>query len=116
MGNCTENFDGSASLPAGWVATNAAGPPPLWAISTTIPIRAPNDAFVSDTSVISDKRLDTRPIVIGAGPAVLSFRNFYDFEYDPPPAEVFWDGGVLEVSINGGPFVDVINPASGEVL
>jgi hypothetical protein len=113
VGNCTENFDGGSSLPAGWTATNAAGPPPLWAISTTNPDTAPNDAFVSDTSVISDKRLDTRPIVIGAGPAQLSFRNNYDFEYDPPPAEVFWDGGVLEVSINGGPFLDVIDPAIG---
>ncbi|HWM26693.1 MAG TPA: hypothetical protein VNP98_17890 [Chthoniobacterales bacterium] len=112
-GNCTENFDGGSSLPAGWVATNDQGPPPLWAISTVNPDTPPNDAFVSDTSVISDKRLDTRPIVIGVGPAQLSFRNFYDFEYDPPPAEVFWDGGVLEVSINGGPFLDIIDPAIG---
>jgi hypothetical protein len=112
-GNCTENFDGGSTLPAGWMATNAAGPPPLWAISTTNPDTPPNAAFVSDTSVISDKRLDTRPIVIGAGPAQLTFRNNYDFEYDPPPAEVFWDGGVLEVSINGGPFLDIIDPAIG---
>ena len=110
---CTENFDGGAALPAGWSATNAVGPPPLWAISTINPDTAPNDAFVSDTSVISDKRLDTKPILIGAGPAQLIFRNNYDFEYDPPPAEVFWDGGVLEVSINGGPFLDIIDPAIG---
>jgi hypothetical protein len=114
-GPCIENFDGvpAPALPAGWAAKNAAGSPPLWVTSPTLPDTAPNSAVVKAPAVISDKRLYTRPIVIGAGPAQLSFRNNYDFQYDPPPAEVFWDGGVLEVSINGGPFLDIINPSIG---
>ena len=56
-----ENFDGVAApaLPAGWVATNASGPAPLWVTSTTTPDTAPNDAFVDDPAVVSDKDLDT---------------------------------------------------------
>jgi hypothetical protein len=41
---------------------------------------------------------------------VLTFRNNFRTEYAPG---VFWDGFVLEVSINGGPFLDVTDPAVG---
>ncbi len=85
----------------------ADGPPPGWAISTTSSDSAPNNAFLSDTAVISDKRLDSRPIAISSASASISFRNNYDFEFS---MGTFWDGGVLEVSINGGAFVDVIHP------
>ena len=71
----------------GGSATIADGPPPLWAISTTSSDSAPNNAFVSDTAVISDKRLDSRPIVISSAAAQISFRNNYDFEFS--------DGDVL---------------------
>src|SRR5204863_8968565 len=57
--NCArflENFDGvtAPALPVGWVAANAAGPPPLWITSPTSPDTMPNDAFVDDPAVISD--------------------------------------------------------------
>ena len=100
----------SSSLPAGWVATNDQGPPPLWAISTTSSDTAPNNAFVSDTAVISDKRLDSRAIAISSAAAQISFRNNYDFEFSDG---TYWDGGVLEASINGGPFVDITHPSVG---
>ncbi|HEV2842222.1 MAG TPA: hypothetical protein VGW39_12930, partial [Chthoniobacterales bacterium] len=109
-GPCLENFDASSSLPAGWVATNDQGPPPLWAISTTSSDTAPNNAFVSDTAVISDKRLDSRAIAISSAAAQISFRNNYDFEFSDG---TYWDGGVLEASINGGPFVDITHPSVG---
>lgn len=40
----------------------------------------------------------------------MSFRNRFDSEFDPT---TFWDGGVLEISIDGGPFLDVTDPAIG---
>ena len=46
----------------------------------------------------------------------MSFRNNYSTEHDPPPAEVFWDGYVLEVStpnISGGDFLDITDPHVG---
>ena len=103
------------ALPSGWTATLVTGDPPTWATSTTTPDSAPNAAFVNDQDGISDKTLDSRNIVI-SGASVISFRNNYNTEYDPPPAEVFWDGYVLEVSINGGAFNDFTDPAVGGSL
>ena len=59
-------------------------------------------AFVNDQDGISDKEMNSRNIMINSASSVMSFRNNYDTEYDPPPAEVFWDGYVLEISTNGG--------------
>jgi hypothetical protein len=124
-GPCTENFDGVAApaLPAGWVATLVTGDPPTWETSTTAPDSAPNDAFAPDQDGISDKSLDSRNITINSASSVLNFRNNFNTEHDPPPAEVFWDGYVLEVSVAGGAFQDIIDaggvftagPYTGEI-
>jgi hypothetical protein len=98
------------------VATLVTGDPPTWVTSTTTPDTAPNDAFVPNQDGISDKTLDSRNITINSAAAQLSFRNNFNTEHDPPPAEVFWDGYVLEVSINGGPFNDVTDPGVGGVF
>jgi hypothetical protein len=111
---CTENFDGVTppALPAGWTATIVLGPPPNWATSATNPDTAPNDAFLTDTAVPSDKVLD-RTVVINSASPVLSFRNNFDTEFSDG---TYWDGGVLEISspnINGGDFLDVTDGAIG---
>ena len=102
------------ALPAGWVASNPInGDGVLWVTSTVTPDSAPNDAFIPDQNGISDKVLDSRDIIITSDSAVMTFRNSFNTEHDPPPTEVFWDGGVLEVSspnINGGTFTDVTDP------
>ncbi|QUV96370.1 S8 family serine peptidase [Chloracidobacterium aggregatum] len=99
----TQNFDTVTppALPAGWTATNASGPSPLWVTSNVTPDTAPNCAFVDNPAVVSDKRLDTPPINLTTNQARLTFRNFYN-------TENLWDGGVLEISINGGPFQDIL--------
>jgi hypothetical protein len=98
-----ENFDGVAApaLPAGWVAANAAGAAPLWVTSAAAPDTAPNDAFVDDPAGIADKRLDSPPIAIATASAQLTFRNSYVLENA-------FDGGVLEISIGGGAFADIL--------
>ena len=96
-------------MPAGWVASNAVGGPPLWVTSSTTPDTAPNDAFIDDPAVVTDKRLDTPNIAISSAAARVSFRNFFFLEST-------FDGGVLEVSspnINGGTFTDITNTAVG---
>ncbi len=109
-------FDGvtAPALPAGWMATNPnIGDGILWTTSTVTPDSATNHAFVADQDGVSDKVLDTRPIIITSGTARLSFRNNYDMETDPFGD---YDGGVLEVSspnINGGVYTDILNPAVG---
>ncbi|MGQ9898139.1 MAG: S8 family serine peptidase [Acidobacteriota bacterium] len=99
----TQNFDAVTppALPAGWTATNASGPAPLWVTSNVTPDTAPNCAFVDNPAVVSDKRLDTPPITLTTGQAQLTFRNSYNLENN-------FDGGVLEISINGGPFQDIL--------
>ncbi len=104
----TENFDGVTppALPAGWMAANASGPAPLWVTSnsgTPAPPAdtAPNAAFVDDPNVVSDKRLDSPSIPITSSSAQVTFRNNYALENT-------FDGGVLEISIGGGAFTDIV--------
>lgn len=110
----SENFDSvtAPALPAGWVATNATGPAPLWVTSTNGPDTAPNAAFIDCPSVVSDKRLDSPTIAISSTSGQLSFRHSYRFT----DSGSGFDGGVLEVSspnINAGAFTDVTNAAVG---
>jgi hypothetical protein len=71
---------------------------------------APNNAFVPDQDGESDKTLDTRNILVNSGTAQVTFRNNYNTEHDLPPAEVFWDGYVMEVTTNGGgTWTDIID-------
>ncbi len=100
----SENFDGVAApaLPAGWVATVAAGlSTNNWRTVTTTPDTAPNTAFVPDPSTVHDVRLDSPVIAIQSSSARLTFRNNF-------VTEAGFDGGVLEISIGGGPFVDIL--------
>ncbi len=102
---CAENFDGAPgpALPAGWSAstpTTCAGSTP-WVKTSTVSSSAPNSAFSNDPACISDELLDSRVFPIVSPTAQLSFRNSYDLETG-------FDGMVLEVSIGGGPFTDII--------
>jgi len=109
---CVQNFDSvtAPALPPGWSAGIASGNPPTWETSTATPDTAPNDVFVPDQDGISEKFLQSPPFPIISPTAVLSFRNNFNTEHDPPPAEVFWDGYVLEVSTdNGATYNDIID-------
>jgi uncharacterized repeat protein (TIGR01451 family) len=104
----SENFDGvtAPALPAGWTATNATGPAPLWTTSSSgnpapAADSAPNAAFVDDPATISDKRLDSPTIPIASANAQLTFRQNRNLESG-------FDGGVLEISIDGGAFADIV--------
>lgn len=102
-----EDFDGmtAPALPYGWVATNAQGPDPAWATSTARSLTAPNSAYVDDPNAVSDKRLYSPPIYIATNQAELRFADIRSFAYGDSLS--FIDGGVLEISIDGGPFVDI---------
>ena len=102
----SQNFDGvvAPALPAGWVATNVSGPAPLWVTSSTgvlLPVPSlPNSLFIDDPAVVSDKQIVTPSFTPGAGARVSFANNFL--------LESTFDGGVLEISINGGAFQDII--------
>jgi len=112
-----ENFDGVTrpALPVGWLATNAQGPPPLWVTSNSgMPSppanTPPNAAFIDDPAVISDKRLDSLSLSFFEGCCVqLTFRHNFNLEASPNDPNVGFDGGVLELSTDGGnTFQDIL--------
>ena len=105
------------ALPAHWAATNPdPGDGTLWVTTTTSSDSAPNNAFIADQDGVSDKVLDRTGVTITSAAAVLTFRNSFNTEHDPPPAEIFWDGYVLEISspnISGGAFLVVTDSHVG---
>ncbi|MBP7867391.1 MAG: hypothetical protein KA419_15770 [Acidobacteria bacterium] len=99
----TESFDGvtAPTLPAGWTATVTSGTA-TWATATTAYNTSPNAAFVVDAAVVTDTQLTTPTITITSADNKLTFWHKYAFEGSN------WDGGVLEISVNGGAWTDIV--------
>jgi len=115
-----QNFDGVTvpNLPAGWVATNSAGPAPLWTTSNGgLPAPAADTGsialYVDDPSVVSDKRIETPAFTYHSG-AKLSFRQNFDLE--EATSVTAYDAGVLEIQINGGGYQDIIDAGGSFVM
>jgi hypothetical protein len=119
----SENFDTVTppALPADWLATNALGPPPLWITSNSgVPTppadTPPNAAFIDDPAVLSDKRLDSPSIFFAeACCAQLTFRH--NFNLEAADSNIGLDGGVLEISTDGGnTFQDIVAAGGSFVM
>ena len=110
MTTLEQNFDSVAApaMPAGWTATPVSGGI-NFVTSTTTPDSAPNSAFALDpTTVGGGTDLTSPAIPINTSAATVTFRHRYD-------VEAGWDGSVLEVSIAGGAFQDILT-AGGTFL
>ncbi len=98
-----QNFDSvtAPSLPAGWtVGTEAGGT--AFVNTTTGPDTAPNSMFAADPASVGGATSLTSPsIAIASAAATVTFRNKYNTEDG-------WDGGVLEISLGGGAFTDIV--------
>jgi hypothetical protein len=112
-----ENFDflTPPALPPDWLATNAQGPPPLWVTSDSgVPTppadTLPNAAFIDDPAVVSDKRLDSFQFSLFEGTSAdLTFRQNFNLEASSVDPNLGFDGGVLEISFDGGnTFQDIL--------
>jgi hypothetical protein len=100
----SQNFDGvtAPALPAGFTNTVITGSTPGWATSTASPVNsAPNKVFAPNLTTVTSAALTLPANMISSATAQLSFRNFYNLENT-------FDGGVLEISINGGTFQDIL--------
>jgi hypothetical protein len=99
----TENFDSvtAPALPAGWTTVNS-GTMPLFTTTTTLPDTAPNVASITFPTTNATSELISPAIAIPANGAQLTFRHSYNSELEG-------DGGVLEVSINGAAYVDIVD-------
>ena len=98
-----ENFDEvkAPALPAGWTALNR-GVGAVWAVSTAQFDTPPNAAFVGDPGGVSDNQLISPAIYVSATNAQMTFRHYYN-------SEPSYDGGVLEISINGSTYYDIVS-------
>ena len=103
-GVLAENFDFLVvpALPVGWTATNASGSAPLWVTQSGANCFGGSGGclFIDDPASISDKQITTPTMVAGGSIITFSFQNRYQLEST-------FDGGVFEVSINAGAYVDV---------
>lgn len=97
-----EDFDGVSppALPAGWQVSSLVGSND-WLSQSSNSDSSPNHMFVEDISSASDSALTSPIVAISEQTTQLHFRNSYD-------TEATYDGGVLEISINGGAFQDII--------
>ena len=105
----SENFDGvnAPLLPAGWTTAQTGSVTP-WTTTATISDTAPNSATTDGSATPADNSLTSPTIAIPAAPVTgvtpgvqLTFRNNFNTEGG-------FDGAVLEISINGGAFADIL--------
>ncbi|HMG36534.1 MAG TPA: M36 family metallopeptidase [Blastocatellia bacterium] len=101
----TENFDGvtAPALPAGWTGTVPTGlATNNWRTSVSQFQTSPNSMFVPDPSTRTEARLVSPAFTITSGAAQVSFKNNFSLEQG-------FDGGVLELSTDGGvTFADIV--------
>lgn len=109
----SENFDGvtAPALPPGWTTSFTPGSANCgpsgtcalgmnWGTSNTAPDSPPHCVFHNAPACVTDSVLDTPSFAPGPTNGVfLIFRHSFDLENGR-------DGAVLEVSLDGGPFVD----------
>ncbi len=106
----TEDLDGvtAPAFPAGWTAVPVAGGI-NFVTTTNSPDSGANAAFARDPSTVGGgSDLTSVAFPVDAAAATVTFRNKFDTESG-------WDGGVLEISIAGGAFQDIIT-AGGTFL
>ncbi len=98
----SEDFDGvfAPALPAGWVTSTSTGAND-WTTQTVTVDSAPNAATSPDLGTVSDLTLDS-PAFTAAADQTVTFRHRYNLERG-------FDGGVLEISIDGGEFSDIVS-------
>ena len=98
-----QNFDSvtAPSLPAGWTSASIMGGI-NWVTVNTSADTAPNSIYAVETSAAASETDLTSPsMAINSAAATVTFRHRFDTEQD-------WDGGLLEISIGGGSFTDII--------
>ncbi len=85
------------SIPAGWTINPASGN--TWSASSTASQSAPNSLFAPDPVVVSDQTIAT--VAYTLNPATVSNYSTLSF-WQKINSEDGWDGGVVEISTNGG--------------
>ena len=87
----------------GWTSSEEGGNSLTpWQTADVFAESPPHSAFAPDPAIVSDNRLDSPIVTLASGQNRLSFRNNFITESN-------YDGGVLEISIAGGEFIDIVD-------
>jgi hypothetical protein len=99
---CNQSFDSvvAPALPTGW-SSSATGAESPWTTTTVGPDSGPNAAFAPDPASVGNTELISPVMNIPSGGNPITFRNAFDLEQS-------FDGMVLEISINGGAYQDIL--------
>lgn len=99
----SESFDSvpAPAFPAGW-QTSSTGSGAGFQTTTNLPDTAPNNVFSPSPATTSSAILTSPAILITGAESILKFKHKHALE-------TTWDGAVLELSLNGGPFQDIID-------
>jgi len=107
------NVDTVESPSSPWTPTGADAAE-IWSRVEVAPF---NSAwFGLDFGAPSDTSLESPALRVGASPFVIAFDHAFGFEVD---GGTFFDGGMIEISRNGGPFEDIstfVDPGYGGTL
>jgi uncharacterized repeat protein (TIGR01451 family) len=105
----TQSFDTvtAPTLPAGWTRTSSGGAS-NWVTTTSFRYSTNNSAMAAGSPVAGFTDLLSPTFGVTTPSAVLTFRNSYVTELNPTNASDGFDGGLLEISIGGGAFTDIL--------
>jgi hypothetical protein len=109
----TQNFDGvtAPALPSVWSSSVISGSQVNWITTNGFYDTGPNSAFALDPPNAGLNALVSPVIPISSSSAQLTFRHDYRLVYHTsvhPRSTTYYDGGVLEISIGGGAFADIL--------
>jgi uncharacterized repeat protein (TIGR01451 family) len=109
VGVYTQKFDSVTApvLPPGWTSSSSGGVS-NWVTSAALRDSLPNSAFAFESTNAGLCELVSPEIPISTASAQLVFRNNYNTEVDPSLANQAFDGGVLEMKIGSGSFMDIL--------
>jgi hypothetical protein len=108
-----QSFDGvtAPALPSGWSSSVISGSQVNWVTTNGFYDTGPNSAFALDPPNAGLNALVSPVIPITSSSAQLTFRHNYRLVYHTsvhPHSTTYYDGGVLEISIGGGAFADIL--------
>jgi hypothetical protein len=106
----TQYFDNVSApvLPAGWTTT-VSGPLTSWRTTTASAHTAPNSAYAGTSGSSQGESILTSPaFTVPTTNSQILFSHRYN-------VEAGWDGGVLEMSLNGGSFADILSSGASFV-
>jgi uncharacterized repeat protein (TIGR01451 family) len=109
----SETFDSvtAPALPTGWVTAVISGQAANWSTTNGFSDSAPNSAFAPDAATAGETVLLSPSIPVASSSAQLTFRQNYRLASRTPhprSSTTYYDGGVLEISIGGGAFTDIL--------